>query len=227
MVKKKTTRKPVKTDEDMELDSMPAKSSANTSFVKTKRNSLIIGSLVVLLALGLLYYYRGVFVAAIVNGEPISRMAVVKDLEKQGGRQTLDSHVTKVLILQEAKKKNVTVAQSEIDGEIKKIDDSLKVQKQTLDAVLMQRGMSREELVDQIRVQKMIEKLVGKDIEVTDKEVTDYITQNQEAMGPIEDQAATEKQVKDQLKQQKLNEKFQSYLENLQKNAKISYFVGY
>ena len=48
---------------------------------------------------------RGLFVVALVNGEPISRIEVIKALEKQGGKATLDSLVTKKLIAQEARSK--------------------------------------------------------------------------------------------------------------------------
>ena len=191
------------------------------------KRSYAIAALVILLLAGLLYLSRSLFVAAMVNGQPISRMSVISELEKQSGKQALDTLVTKTLIQQEARKQNVTVNQDEINQEMKKIEDNVKKQGQTLDQVLSLQGMDRKGLEDQIRIQKTVEKILGKDIQVTDKEVTDYITANQEALGLNPEAAETKTQVKDQLTQQKLSEKFQAWIQNLQKNANINYFVSY
>lgn len=224
MAKEKASKKPVK-EPDKIID-MP-QSASGASFIRKKRISLIVGLTAVIAVLGLLYYYRGLFVVAIVNGQPISRIAVIKDLEKLGGSQTLNSHVTKLLILQEAKKKNISVSQNEMDAEIKKNEASLKKQKQSLDEALLSRGMTKNELLDQIRMQKIIEKLMGNDVKVTEKEIADYIEQNKAILEKEQDESALKAQVSDELKQQKLNAKFQSWLENVQKNAKITYFVSY
>src|SRR3990167_8603459 len=83
---------------------------------------LLIG-IIVFLALILLA--RRQLLAATVNGEPIGRLAVIAELEKQGGKNTLDSLITETIILQQAKKKNVTVTDKEIDKQIKDIEKSL------------------------------------------------------------------------------------------------------
>ena len=187
---------------------------------------LTAGLIIVLIA-GLLYLLRSFFIAAMVNGQPISRFSVISELERQSGKQALDTLVTKSLIMQEAKKQNVTVSQDEINKEIKRIEDNVKKQGQTLDQVLALQGMDRQALTDQIRIQKTVEKLLGKDIKVTDKEVSDYIEKNKDALGSDPTSEATKTQVKEQLTQQKLSEKFQTWLQDLQKKAKIDYFVKY
>src|SRR5688572_16109970 len=79
------------------VESKPTSSSLPEFF----RRKEVLGLLLGLAVLVSLYFLRGVFVAATVNGKPISRLALVKELEKQNGKETLNSLVTKELIFQE------------------------------------------------------------------------------------------------------------------------------
>lgn len=187
----------------------------------------VIGVLVVLAIAGILYANRGLFIAAMVNGQPITRLSVINELEKQGGKQTLNTLVTKTLVVQEANKKHITVGKPEIDTEMKKIEESVSKQGQNLDQLLSLQGMSRQSLEEQIRIQKLIEKMVGSDIAISDKEITDYIEKNKDSLSSITDQTQLRDSVKQQIKQQKLSEKYQALIQKLQKDAKISYFVAY
>lgn len=185
---------------------------------------IVVGIVVVVLAL--VYVYRGLFIAATVNSRPIGRLDVIKLLEKQGGKTTLDTLVTKELILQDAQKRKVNVSQTDIDAEIKKIEASLTAQGQTLDTALQSQGMSKNDLVDEIRLQLIVQKIVGKTVTVTDKEVDDYINSQQSlTVSPTgEPSRAT---IKQQIEQQKLQQKVQEYISGLKSKAKINYFVNY
>lgn len=190
-----------------------------------RRYAIIV--VVVIALLALLYYFRGIFVVAMVNGQPISHIALIQQLESQDGQQVLDSLITETLIDQQAKKQGITVSQQEIDSDEKTISDNLTQQGQTLDQVLAQQGMTEKSLRDQIRVQKLIEKLLGKNITVTNKEITDYISQNKDTLPQNQTQAELKATVKSQLEQQKLNTKFQAWLQNIRKQANIQYFVNF
>ena len=85
--------------------------------VRTKKQQIITGGIIVLV-LVLLYFGRGLLIAATVNGRPIARISLISELEKQGGNETLQSLITKELIKQEASKNKVTVSKDEINGEI-------------------------------------------------------------------------------------------------------------
>lgn len=122
---------------------------------------LNMGKLLVLLAIVagvlLLYLYRDTRIAAIVNHRPISRIAVLNELEKvkQGDVEQVTSNmVDKILIMQEAKKRGVIVSEGDINGEIEKIEQNMKQYGQTLDAQLQSLGLTREGLRENIRVQK-------------------------------------------------------------------------
>ncbi len=234
--KKKTTKKTTSADKSKVTKSKsrdlkqvssapetPKTSSIRSLKVKRSYVAVVLG---ILILVTIVYLGRNLIVAAMVNGQPISRLSVVRELESQGGKQALDSLITKQLILQEARKKNVAVSSSDVDAEMKKISDNLAQQGQKLDQVLSLQGMTRDQLVEQIKLQKMLEKMVGK-IEVTEKEVDDYITNNQESLPTDQDEASIAANVKTSLTQQKLNEKAQSMLEALRKNANINYFVQY
>lgn len=179
----------------------------------------IIGAGIILVTLFALYYFKGLFIAATVNGQPISRFSVISSLEKQSGKQTLESMIVKTLILQEAKKQNITISKSDLDQEIKKIEAQVSSQGQNLDQLLLAQGMSRNDLMEQIEIQKTAEKLVEKDIKITDKEVEKYIEENKGSL--------KKKDAKLQLRQQKINEKLQSLIQGLQAKAKINHFVSY
>jgi len=179
---------------------------------------LIIGALV--------YRYKGIFVVALVNGKPITRIELIKELESQGGKQALDSLVTKNLINQEVAKRNIGVAQSEIDAEIVKIEENLKGQNLTLDKALSLQGLTKEALIEQISLQKKLERILADKIAVTDEEITKYMGDNKDSLpkdGNVEEAKA---QVRDLLSRQKFSTEVKTWLTSIKSGASIKYFVN-
>lgn len=181
----------------------------------------------IFILLAVLYYFRGLFIVGTVNGQPISRLSLMKELNEKYGQKTADTLVNRALIMQEAQRQHITVSDKEVNDETKKVEDTLKAQGQKLDTVLELQGMSRTTFREQMRLQKIIEKLLGKSVTVSDEEVNKYIEENKLVL----DGGPTDKQVKDNvretLKQQKLNDKFQSWLTDLRKKAKIDYWTSF
>ena len=206
-------------------DVHPVSSTNRSSLALKIKKSYIIAGLGILLVAALLYALRSWFIVATVNNQPISRLSYIQELERQAGKQTMNAIVTKTLIFQEAEKQNVSVSDNEVNSELKKIEDNLKKQGQRLDQVLTLQGMSKDQLVEQIRIQKLIEKMVGKNIKISDKEVTDYVEANRESLPQDTKEEDLQKSARERLQQQKLNEEVQSWLEKLQKDAKINYFI--
>ncbi len=186
----------------------------------------IAGAVIVLLAVA--YFAKGLFIAAIVNGSPISRMEVTHQLEKAGGKSALETLITRKLIVDAAKKQGITVTDEEVAAEIKKVEAQVQGAGQglTLDAVLLQRGMTRDDLKTQIVLQKQVEKLLGDKVDVTDAEVDKYIADNKITL-PKAEEAADRAQIKDQIKQQKISSQGQAYVESLRTGSSVSYFVKY
>ncbi|MDO8523119.1 MAG: SurA N-terminal domain-containing protein [bacterium] len=192
--------------------------------IKSKK-AVIIGVVVVVLGV-LVFLYKGLFIAALVNGSPISRFEVLGQLEKTSGKSVLDSLITKKLIEDEAKKKGISVSTDEVKTEISKIEEQVKSQGGTLDAALAQQGMTRADLETQIFVNGKIQKLLADKLNITDDEIAKYITDNKVEIPKGQEQQFKDN-IKSQLSQQKLSAEAQTLIASLKAAAKIKYFVSY
>ena len=202
--------------------------SVDTQGTKMKKSYLAVIAVVVVIII-LLYHFRSQFVVATVNGQPISRTAYNSELEKAAGKKTMSTLVTKTLVLQEAAKRNISVSDQDVTDQVKKIQDQLSKQGQNLNQALAMQGMAMSDLKDQIKIEKLIEKLLGKQIQVSDQEVSDYMQKMQQANTGTDSAAVpqmSKDQVRQQLQQQKLSQKAQPWLADLQAKAKISYFIS-
>ena len=190
-----------------------------------KKKAILTAAVLGVAALG--YLGRGLFVVALVNGTPISRLAVVRELEKQGGSETLDNLVVKSLIFQEARKKGVTVSQEELDQELSRINDIVSKQGMTLDEALALQNQSKNDLIEQIKIQKTVERILADKIAVTEEEVNDYFDKNKELFddgAKLEDVSG---EIRNQLAQTKLSSAYQSWITDLKASASINYFVTF
>ncbi len=102
--------------------SMPERRESNSRMPKvvTVKNVVIV--VFVLIIAALVYYEKGLVVAATVNGSPISRFAVIQELEKKSGKAALDSLITKKLIDEEASKKGVVITDVDVQTELGAIE---------------------------------------------------------------------------------------------------------
>lgn len=195
-----------------------------SSLTEKQRRALTLGILVVLILGALAYYYKGKFVAATVNGKPILRSAVVQQLEKQGGKQTLDSLIAKNLVEQEAKKRGIAVSDDEV---LKKINDSLKAQGQTLEAVLQAQGLTKEYVIDSARLQFLLEKMLAEKTKATDKEISEFIEKNKSVFPEGTKEEDMKKQAKAQVENQKFSTEAQKLITDLKAKAKINTYAQY
>jgi len=186
--------------------------------------------LILLVVVGGVYFGKKVFFAASVNGQLINRFSVIKDLEKQGGQKVLDTIILKTLINQEAKKRKLSISQSEIDAEIQKIELNVSSQGSTLDTLLAQQGMTKNDLIGEIKVQLLVTKMVDNNVSVTDKEIDEYLaSQNsQNSLNLSQPTPGLSRvQAKTAIKQQKLQGEIQKFVADLKAKAKINYFIKY
>lgn len=195
-------------------------------FKKPKPRIIAIGVAMILLLVGL-FFAKGLFIAAIVNGSPLSRLSVIRELERQGGKQALESIINKKLIEDELNKQKISANKEEIDGEIKKIETQITGQGNTLASVLAMQGMTEAKLREQITIQKKIEKLLADKTTLSETEVDAYIKDKK--LTPPKDAKPEDfrKQISDQLKQQKFQQEAQKWVSGLTAGAKIRYFVTY
>ena len=215
---------PKKIVEKVSLEVKPSKIRELTK--NKKATKLLVGTTAFLLLLLFLYLGRSLFVAAMVGGRPVSRLAVVKELEKQQGKNTLENLITKELILQEARKQNINISDEEVAGEIDKIKASVEAQGQTLDAALALQGQTIENLQENVRIQKTLEKMLENDVQVSEEEMSKYFAENKSIYGDAKYEDLKE-DIKSQLKQEKLSTAFQTWIEKLRSDTRIIYFLNY
>lgn len=190
-----------------------------------KKNLYVVLAVVVVLAL--LYYFKGLFVVALVNGKPITRLEVVKELEKQSGQEVVESLVSKSLILQEAQRRNISVSEKELDAEMKKIEKTFSAQGQNFEQALKAQNLTRQELRERLRVELLVEKLVKDKVKITQAEIDDFLRTNEATLPTNLPEEELRSGAKQQLESQKLNQAAQKLLAELKQKAKIKYFVSY
>ncbi len=202
-----------------------------------KKSSRRIGRKPVFVAIGIaalfvlaaILFTEGFLVAATVNGSPVSRLAVIRELERQSGKEALESMIDRKLIEAELDRRNVTVTEDEIDGEIRKIEGQISGGQGggTLDEALAAQDMTRETLREQIAIQKRIEKLLAEKAVPTDAEIDAYMKNS--GVTPPEGIPTEEfrRQIGEDLKQQKLQGEAQLWISGLKESAQIRYYVGY
>ncbi len=195
---------------------------------KQKMFGIKIGAIIaIVIVIGFLaYYYRGLLIAATVNGSTISRLAVIKELESVSGKNALDSLITQKLINDEALKKGVTVTDEEVAAEITNVENQVKAQGMTLDEALKAQNMTLNILKKQIINQKKLEKILADKLQVTDDEAAQYIKDNKITITKGEE-VAQKDQIKNQIKQQKFSAAAGELVASLKTQAKINYIVNY
>ena len=207
--------------------SVEPKSNAIRLEFKKKHLLALSFGVAIALILGTLFYSKGFFIAATVNGSPISRLAVIGELEKQGGKQALESLITERLIEAELKKNTIVVSDTDIDTEIKKLEEQVASQGGTLEEALAAQGMSMEILRTQIKTQKGLEQLLADKVTVTDEELATALesAKGSAPAGMTDEELRTA--ITEQLKQQKFQGEAQKWVAELTTNADIKYFVTY
>lgn len=222
---KKTVTKKAKTVKQVEnlVESSVSKvSDPLSSNVRLLRKKRFLVPLIVLVILALLGYigYKYAFVAW-VGSVPITRWDYYNKLDKEYGEKFKEQLITETLIMNEAKKRNVSVSDEEINSEIKKFEDE-QGSPEKLDEFLSFQGITRDELKKQIKYQTLIKKMFGENINVSDEEVNKYIEENEAQLGEINDQ--TKNSVREQLKFDKTRQAFLDWFNTAKEDKSVVRF---
>lgn len=192
-----------------------------TSSVFSFKNILLA---VILISLVLVWKFKGLFIAAVVNGQPISRMYLNRQILKRFGDQVLDNIISERLILSAVRQKSIFITTEEIDQKIKETEKRLEG-KTTIDEALKVQGLTKEDFKRQIEIQLSIDKVFEKDASISAEDIDGYIEKNKEFYKDATDQASLKEEVKNILRQQKVTELFDSWFTEIRKNAKIQKFL--
>ncbi len=205
------------------------KSVVSGSIVISYRQLALIGAslLAFVFIIVAFLFTRGYIVAATVNGTPISRLAIVTELEKQGGKQALEAAIQQQLLQNALQEKDIIIEDRIVDEEIKLIEENVKSQGGTLEAALEQQNMTLDILREQIKSQKGIELAIADKLAVTDEEVASYAKtagiEKPAEMSEVEFSEA----IKEQLKQQKFQTEAAIWVQSLTDSANITYYISY
>lgn len=162
-------------------------------------------------------------VAGVVNGKPIWSWELNKVMSDRFGKQTLEGIISERLIGDEAAKLGVEVTKEDIDkkqGEIlKTLGGNLGV-----DELLKYQGISRSDFDNQIRLQLTVQKILGKDVVITEDDVTRFIATNSATLTATEP-AALRAEARQAILDAKVGEKLQGWFLELKNKAKILRFL--
>lgn len=197
-----------------------AKDPAVRNFWKTP--SFYIG-LVVIALVALLAMNKSWWLAAVVNGKPVYRWDFNRVMTLRFGAQTLENMISEQLIAEEGAKSGITISQKDVDAKVQEIVKGLGENVKIEDLLKFQ-GMTKVDFEKQLRLQMMMEKILAKDLTITDEDVANYIASNS-ALMTATDEAALKTEAREAIRSQKIGEKMQTWFTQLKEKAKILRFL--
>jgi len=191
--------------------------------MKKNFSKIIFWLLILLIIVFFAYRFKGKFLAGTVNGQPIFRFQLTNRLYSQYGRQVLEDLIVEKLIVQEAKKKGVTVLPQDVDQGIQKIKGQLGGQTD-LESLLSLQGIKKADFENQLKIQILVRKLLEREINLSDEEVANFVKENRKTMVATT-QAELEAEAKERLTNQMINSRLNSWISELIQKAKIVKFL--
>jgi len=198
------------------ISNIPASSLERPGLYKYRWTVFII---VLIAALGAYLGSKGYLVAATVNGAPIFGWDVERAMMSRYGVQTLDAIISERLVAGAAQKAGIEVSQKDVDGKISELTKTLGPNVKIEDLLAYQ-GVTKSEFENQVKLQLTIEKLLGKDIKITDTAIDEYIAKNKETLTAT-DEAGMRSEAQQALFSQEISQKVQSWFTDLKQKANV------
>jgi len=180
---------------------------------------LLLAVAVVAIVGGFLYVTRSWYLAAVVNGKPIFRWDLNRVMTQRFGQQSLEGMISEALIEEEAMKQNVQVLPKDVtakeDEIVKNLGGGVK-----LEDLLKFQGITKEDFDQQVKLQLLVQKILGSDIVITDKDVDMYIATSSARLTATEP-AALKEEAKQAILDSKIGEKVQEWFTALKDKAKV------
>jgi foldase protein PrsA len=219
---KNTKEKKTNKEKKEESTKTSKKLSVITQWYKSNK-VMALGILLAMLAFVSGYYLKGLVVAATVNGEPIWRYKVIKELETYYGANVIDNLITQKLIEKEGREKGITVGEEEIANAIKELETNMGNSGTNLDEALKESNMTRKDLEEDYRISILMEKIIEARVNVTDEEAQTYLDENQDSIP----EGTTIEQVKNQLTQEKMGLEYNTFIQEIREKANVNSMVDY
>ncbi|NIK80111.1 foldase protein PrsA [Paenibacillus castaneae] len=113
-----------------------------------------------------------------IGTESISAAELIEQLYQQYGDTVLRTIMVHKVIDLEAKASKLTVSSEEMESELEKSYEAYDGEKRFYDVMLEQVGMTKEQVLEDLRYKLLLEKIAIRGIHVSDEEVDRYITNN-------------------------------------------------
>jgi foldase protein PrsA len=188
---------------------------------KSKKRLLIV---ILLLAIaGLLgYRYKEMLIVAMINGRPVFRHELNQRLLSSYGKSTLENLLVEKLIQEEARKQKISITEKNIDEEVAKISQDLGDTK--IEDILSLQGMTLKDFRDQLQMRLQVNKILEKEITISDEEVENYLKENAQSLTET-DEAKRKEEARENLLNQKIAERVQGWIGELLSKAKIDRYL--
>lgn len=222
--KRKTEAVESSVSEEVKPKTTSSDSGTAWKTIRQPKVYLTLLGLIVLVTFGYLAYKNLVF--AWVGTTPLTRLDLYHRMEKQSGKELSERMISEALVLNEAKKRNVTVSQDEINQQIGTIEQQ-QGGKDKLEEALTAQKMSRQDLETEIKFSKLIDKMFGSDVKIEDADIDAYMEQNKDQLGTVpadknsSESALMRQQISETLKRQKVNQSFSDWLAEAQKSNDV------
>ncbi len=217
----KTTSKAKKSATKVsKVDSISSQSDTPKSIRNLRPSRKLIVIIVVLLLATLAYYKKGWFIAASVNGQPITTLEVQTKLNKLYKERVVSQMIMEAVINQfiaNAAKQGVTITQPEIDAKLVEIENQYGG-KEAFASLLQQNAVTKEDFTKEIKVNLLGEKLYQNEIKPTPEEIQKFLEDNKDAPEAT-DSAQITKIANEQIKQQKLSKVLSEKIQELKSKA--------
>ena len=172
---------------------------------------------------GLLWVNKGMVVAAVVNGRPIFRWELNKTLVSRFGTQTLEGMISERLVADAAAASGIQVSKDEVGGKMAEIVKSLGGG-MSIEDLLKYQGMTKQDFENQIRLQMTVEKVLARDLTITEGDIDNFIATNRATLTATEP-AGLRVEARAAIIGNHVNEKLQSWFMELKDKAKILRFL--
>ncbi|MEK7141794.1 MAG: SurA N-terminal domain-containing protein, partial [Patescibacteria group bacterium] len=211
---------------DMDMVAAPSYDTDPTVSLspKPKFNTKVLYLVIGLLALSaLLLANKSMLVAAVVDGRPVWSWELNSVMADRYGKQTLEGMISEKLIESEARNQGVVMSPSEVSAReeeiVKGLGGGMK-----LEEILKIQGLTKSEFDRQITLQLTVQKILGKDLTITDADVNNFIATNRATLVATEE-AALRSEAKQAILDAHIGEKLQPWFNELKAKAKVLRFL--
>lgn len=189
-----------------------------------KVNTKVLYLIALLLALSALFLAnKSLLVAAVVDGRPVWSWELNRVLVDRYGKQTLEGMISEKLIAVEAQKNNVVLNPAEVSAREEEIVKGLGGG-MSLEEILKIQGLSKDEFDRQITLQLTVQKILGKDLTITEADIDNFIATNRATLVATET-ASLRMEAKQAILDAHIGEKLQPWFNELKTKAKILRFL--